>query len=60
MLLVLVRKDVHDHAIWTVVVVSDSVVTDHHHRHSSEFVSVEAPVIEVVVGTAHAVFLFFK
>ena len=47
-------KDAHDHAIWTVVVVSHPVVTDHHHRHSLELVSVEAPVIEIVVVIAHA------
>ena len=51
----LVRKDVHDHAIWTVVVVSHPVVTDHHHRHTLELVSVEAPVIEIVVVIAHAI-----
>ena len=50
----LVREDVHDHEIWTFVVVSHLVVTDHHHRHSLEFVSVEAPVIEIVVVMAHA------
>ena len=35
----LVRKDVLDHAIWTVAVVSHPVVTDHHHRnrHSGVF-----------------------
>ena len=44
----LVRKDVLDHAIWTVTVVSHPVVTDHHRRHSLELVSVEAPVIEIV------------
>ena len=51
----LVRKDAVDHAIWTVVVVSHPVVTDHHHRHSLELVSVEAPVIEIVVVIAHAI-----
>ena len=30
----LVQKDAHDHAIWTVAVVSNPVVTDHHPRHS--------------------------
>ena len=44
----IVRKDVLDQSIWTVVVVSRPVVTDHHHRHSLELVSVEAPVIEIV------------
>ena len=52
---VLVHKDAHDHAIWTVVVVSHPVVTDHHPRHSLELVSVEAPVIETVVVIAHAI-----
>ena len=52
---VLVRKDAHDHAIWTVVVVSHPVVTNHHHRHSLELVSVEAPAIEIVVVIAHAI-----
>ena len=28
----IVRKDVLDHAIWNVVVVSHPVVTDHHHQ----------------------------
>ena len=51
----LVRKDVHDHAIWTVVVVSHPVVSDHHHRHSLELVFVEAPVTEIVVVIAHAI-----
>ena len=50
-----VRKDVHDHAIWTVVFVSHPVVTDHYHRHSLEFDSVECPVLEIVVVIAHAV-----
>ena len=49
----LVREDVLDHAIWTVAVVSHPVVTDHH-RHSLELVSVEAPVIQIVVAIAHA------
>ena len=31
------------------------MVTDHHHRHSLELVSVEAPVIEIVVVIAHAI-----
>ena len=52
---VLVREDAHDHAIWTVVVVSHLVVTSHHHRHSSELVLVEAPAIEIVVVIAHAI-----
>ena len=34
---VLVQKDAHHHAIWTVAVVSHPVVTDHHHCHSLEF-----------------------
>ena len=50
----LVRKDVLDHPIWTVAVVSHPVMTDHH-RHSLELVSVEAPVIEIVVVIAHAI-----
>ena len=50
----LVRKDVLNHAIWTVAVVSHPVVTDHHHRHSLELVSVEAVVFEIVVVIAHA------
>ena len=60
----LVRKDVLDHAMWTVAVVSHPVVTGHHHRHSLELVSVEAPVIEIVVVIAHAIhfqlLLFFS
>ena len=54
----LVRKDVRDHSIWTVAValVSHPLVTDHHHGHSLELVSVEAPVIEIVVVTAHAIY----
>ena len=51
---VLVQKDAHDHAIWTVAVVSHPVVTDHH-CHSLELVSVEAPVMEIVVVIAHAI-----
>ena len=51
----LVRKDAYDHAIWTVVVFSHPVVTHHHSRHSLELVSVEAPVIEIVVVIAHAI-----
>ena len=47
-----VQQDAHDHAIWTVV--SHPVVTDHHHRHSLELVSVEVPVIDIVVVIAHA------
>ena len=39
----LVRKDMLDHAIWTVAVIPHPVVTDH--RHSFKLVSVEAPVI---------------
>ena len=50
----LLRKDVVDHAIWTVAVVSHPVVTDHHHRHSLELVSVDALVIEIVVVIAHS------
>ena len=62
----LVREDAYDHAIWTVVVVTHPVVTDQHHRHSLEWVSVEAPVIEIVVVIAHAIhvqlllFLFYQ
>ena len=58
----LVREDVLDHAIWTVAVVSHPVVTDHHHRHSSEFVSVEVPVMEkadVVALAVHFRLLLF-
>ena len=52
----LVREDVLDHEIWTVSVVSHPVVTDHHHHgHSLELVSVEAPVIEIVLVIAHAI-----
>ena len=51
---VLVQKDPHDHAIWIVAVVSHPVVTDHHHCHSLELVSVLAPVIEIKVVIAHA------
>ena len=51
----LVREDVLDHAIWTVAVVSRPVVTDHHHRHSLELVSVEVPVKEIVVVIAHTI-----
>ena len=51
----LVRKDVLDHAIWTVAVVPHPVVTDHHHRHSLELVLVEVPVIEIAVVIAHAI-----
>ena len=47
----LVRKDALDHAIWTVVVVSHLVVTDHRRRHSLELVSVEAPEIEIGSGS---------
>ena len=50
----LVHKDVLDLANWTVAVVPHPVVTDHHHRHTLELVSVEAPVIEIVVVIAHA------
>ena len=46
----LVREDVLDHAIWTVVVVSHPMVTDHHHQ---------ALVIEIVVVTAHAIHFQF-
>ena len=46
---VLVRKDAHDHAIWTGVVVPHPVVTDHHHRHSLELILFEAQVTEIVV-----------
>ena len=53
------QKDAHDHAIWTVAAVSHPVVTDHHHRHSLELVSVEAPVIEIVVVVAHAMHFQF-
>ena len=49
-----VREDALDHAIWTVAVVSHPVATDHHRHHSLELVSVEAPVIEIVVVIAHA------
>ena len=52
---VLVQKDAHDHAIWTVAVVSHPVVSDHHHCHSLELVSVVAAVIEIVVVIAHAI-----
>ena len=59
-----VQKDAHDHAIWVVAVVSHPVVTDHHNRHSLELVSVEAPVVEIVVVIAHAIhfqlFLFLS
>ena len=51
----LVRNDVHDHAIWTVVVVSHPLVTDHHHRHSLELVLVEVPVIWIAVVIAHEI-----
>ena len=53
-LVALVRESVLDHAIWTVVVVSHPVVTDHHHRHSLELVLVEAPAIEIADVIAHA------
>ena len=52
---VLVRKEAHDHAICTVVVVPHPVMTDYHHRHSLELVSVEVPVFEIVVVIAHAI-----
>ena len=56
---VFVREDVLlDHAIWTIVVVSHLVVTDHHH-HSLELVSVEGRVIEIVVVIAHAIHFQF-
>ena len=51
----LVRKDVLDLLIWTVAVVPHPVVTDHHHRHPLELVSVEAPVIEIAVVIAHTI-----
>ena len=50
----LVRNDVFTHTMWTVVVVSHPVVTDHPHRHTLDLVSVEALVIEIVVVIAHA------
>ena len=41
----LVRKDAHDHAIWTADDLSHRVVTDqHHHRHSFEVVFAETKV----------------
>ena len=52
---VLVQKDAHDHAIWTVAVGPHPVVTDHHHCHSLELVSVVAPLTEIVVVIAHAI-----
>ena len=52
---VLVRKDAHDHALRTGVVVTHPVVTDRHHRHSMELVFVEAEVIEIVVVIAHTI-----
>ena len=42
-----VRKDAHDQAIWTVVVVFHPVVIDHHHRHPFGLVVVQAPGIEI-------------
>ena len=51
--MVLVQKDAHDHAI--LIVVSHPVVTDHYHCHSLELVSVEAPVMEIVVEIAHSI-----
>ena len=52
----LVRKDAHDHAIWTVDVVSHLVVTDHHHhRHSLELVFVEVRAVKIVIVIAHAI-----
>ena len=50
----LVRKDVLDHAIWTLAVVSNPVVTDRHDHQSLELVSVGAQVIEIVVVIADA------
>ena len=50
---VLVQKDAHDRATWTVAVVSHPAVTDQH-RHSLELVSSEAPVNEIAVVIAHA------
>ena len=51
----LVQKVAHDHAIWTIAVVSHRVLTDHHHCHSLELVSVETPVMEIVVVIAQAI-----
>ena len=51
----LVRKDVLDHAIWTVAVVPHPVVTGHHHGHSLELVLVKVLVTEIAVVIAHAV-----
>ena len=54
---VLVQKGADDHAIWTVAVVSHPMVTDHHHCHSLELVSVVALVIGIVVVIAHVIHL---
>ena len=50
-----VRKDAHDDAIWTVLVVSHPVMIDHRHRYSLELVSVEALEVEIVVVIAHVI-----
>ena len=50
----LVREDVLHHAIWTVAVVSNPVVADHHRHHSWELELVEAPVMEIADVIAHA------
>ena len=52
----LVRKDAHDQAIWTGVVVSHRVVTDQHLSSSSlDLVFVEVPAVKIVVVIAHAI-----
>ena len=50
----IVREDVLDHAIWTVLVVSRPVVADDHRHHSLHLAYVEAPVVKVVEVTARA------
>ena len=53
-LVALVREDVRDQAIWTVAVVSQPVVADHHRHHLWELDYVEAPVMEIADVIAHA------
>ena len=48
-----VREDMPARAIWTVAVVSQSVVVDHHHHPSWELELVEAPETVIADVTAH-------
>ena len=50
----LVREDMPAHAIWTVAVVSHSLVVHHNHHHSWELERVEARVTVIADVTAHA------